>query len=103
MKQAAGLIILFLGLASRSMAAPRVVTVDCRVFPGLAEMDGNWAALKVAHDGRVYAGLACHGCDGHLVSYDPTTDRVTDLGDLTWLSGESALHGGPQLYLFYPW
>jgi hypothetical protein len=82
----------FSGLAQ----GQRPITVDFRVFPGLAEMDGNWAALKVAHDGRVYAGLACHGCDGHLVMYDPKADRVVDLGNLTRLSGESALHIGPQ-------
>ena len=77
-------------------SAGKIITVDYRIFPGLAEMDGNWAALKVAHDGKVYAGLACHGCDGHLVMYDPATDRVADLGNLTRLAGESNLRIGPQ-------
>ena len=76
--------------------AQKAVTVEHRVFPGLAEMDGNWAALKVAHDGKVYAGLACHGCDGHMVVFDPKADRVIDIGNLTQLAGESALHIGPQ-------
>jgi hypothetical protein len=79
-------------LAQRS----RVVRVDFRIFPGLAEMDGNWAALKAARDGKVYAGLACHGCDGHLVMYDSRDDRVVDLGNLTCLCAEAALHLGPQ-------
>jgi len=78
------------------IAGERRVTVDFRVFPGLAEMDGNWAALTVAHDGKVFAGLACHGCDGHLVMYDPKADQVTDLGNLTVLTGESNLHVGNQ-------
>ncbi len=76
--------------------AEKIVTLDYRIFPGLAEMDGNWAALTVAHDGKVYAGLACHGCDGHMVMYDPATDRVTDLGNLTRLAGEASLRIGPQ-------
>jgi len=72
------------------------VRVDHRVFPGLAEMDGNWAALLAASDGKVYAGLANHGGDGHLVYYDSKQDRVRDVGDLTTLCGESHLHRGPQ-------
>ncbi len=28
------------------------VRIDHRVFPGLAEMDGNWAALLAASDGK---------------------------------------------------
>jgi hypothetical protein len=80
----------------QAFCAEQIVTLDYRIFPGLAEMDGNWAALTVAHDGKVYAGLACHGCDGHLVMYDPATDRVTDLGNLTRLAGEANLRIGPQ-------
>ncbi len=90
------LLVFLLLLIPSTYAAQKVVTVDYRIFPGLAEMDGNWAALKVAHDGKVYAGLACHGCDGHLVYYDPQADRVTDVGGLTPLCGESGLHRGPQ-------
>jgi hypothetical protein len=92
---------LFVFFAGLSFALPvscaeKVVNIDFRVFPGLAEMDGNWAALKAASDGRVYAGLACHGCNGHLVMYDPKTDHVADIGDLTRLAGEASLHLGPQ-------
>jgi hypothetical protein len=87
---------LFFGTARSALCAEKIVTLDYRIFPGLAEMDGNWAALKVAHDGKVYVGLACHGCDGHMVMYDPKTDRVTDIGDLTLLAGESSPRIGPQ-------
>lgn len=59
-------------------------------------MDGNWAALLAASDGKVYAGLAYHGGDGHLVYYDSKTDRVVDVGNLTELTGESHLKRGPQ-------
>jgi len=89
-------IALCFGVVPSVFSAENIVTVDYRLFPGLAEMDGNWAALKVAHDGKVYAGLACHGCDGHMVMYDPAADRLTDLGDLTRLAGGSNLHIGPQ-------
>lgn len=59
-------------------------------------MDGNWAALLAASDGKVYAGLAYHGGDGHLVYYDSKADRVVDVGNLTELTGESQLKRGPQ-------
>jgi hypothetical protein len=78
-----------------SFAEP-VVTVDYRVFPGLAAMDGNWAALLAASDGKVYVGLACHGCNGHLVYFDPKVNRMVDVGDLNQLTGEDGLGVGPQ-------
>src|SRR6202020_2713976 len=83
-------------IAARFQASIKTITVDYRIFPGLATMDGNWAALKAGSDGKVYVGLACHGCNGHLVYYDPSKDRVVDVGDLTTLSGEDGLGLGPQ-------
>jgi hypothetical protein len=74
----------------------RTVRIDYRVFTGLEKMDGNWAALLAASDGKVYAGLAYHGGDGHLVYYDSKTDRVVDVGNLTELCGESLYKRGPQ-------
>jgi len=82
--------------AVTSIAQPRQVRVEAHVFPGLERMDGNWAALYAASDGKVYAGLAYHGGDGHLVYYDSNTGRMHDVGNLTELSGESALRRGPQ-------
>ena len=76
--------------------AEKSIRIDHRVFPGLHLMDGHWAALLAASDGKVYAGLAYHGGDGHLVYYDSKTDRVVDVGDLTELTGESHLKRGPQ-------
>lgn len=77
-------------------AQTRTVVVDYRIFDGIAEMDGNWAALLAGSDGKVYAGLACHGCSGHLVYYDSRTDHMVDVGDLNSLTGENGLGRGPQ-------
>lgn len=85
-----------LACVARTEAASKTVTVDYRLFPGLATMDGNWAALKAASDGKVYVGLACHGCDGHFVFYDSKADRMVDVGGLTKLTGEDGLGAGPQ-------
>lgn len=89
-------VLIIITLTASVIAAPKTVTVQYRFFPQLAQMDGNWAALKAASDGKVYVGLACHGCNGHLVFYDAKTDRMTDVGDLTRLTGESQLQIGPQ-------
>ena len=85
-----------LTFAIQAGAATKVSPVEFRLFPGLAEMDGNWAALLAASDGKVYVGLACHGCNGHLVFYDSKTDKMVDVGDLTRLCGENGLNLGPQ-------
>jgi len=76
--------------------AGTAVRIDHRVFPDLEEMDGNWAALLAASDGKVYAGLANHGGGGHLAWYDSKTGVMHDAGNLTELCGESALRRGPQ-------
>lgn len=94
MHRLAYLVVLFLLL--RASAATRTVEVDYKVFPGLAHADGNWSALFVGSDGKVYVGLAYHGGDGHLVFYDPKTDKVHDAGKLTPLCGEQSLKRGPQ-------
>ena len=83
-------------LAGAAMAAAPRVPLECRVFPGLADMDGNWSALFAASDGKVYAGLAHHGAGGHLVYYDSKTDRVVDVGNLNRITGQEFLLRGPQ-------
>ena len=86
-----------LASAAAVFAQPaKQVRVDHRFFPGLETMDGNWAALLAASDGKVYAGLANHGGGGHLVYYDSKTDRIQDVGDLNVLTGEAGLKRGPQ-------
>ncbi|MFN7999063.1 MAG: hypothetical protein U0Q18_35910 [Bryobacteraceae bacterium] len=88
--------VLFTAWLAASTAGTRTVRIGHHVFDGLPEMDGNWAALFAASDGKVYAGLAYHGADGHLVYYDSKTGRMHDAGNLTQLCGESNLRRGPQ-------
>lgn len=83
-------------LAARAGASSKTVTVEYRYFTGLAAMTGNWSALKAASDGKVYVGLACNGCDGHLVFFDSKKDRMVDVGNVTRLAGENGLDLGPQ-------
>jgi hypothetical protein len=89
------LTLLAAGVQESYSATPSLI-VEYRIFPGLAEMDGNWAALFAASDGKVYAGLACHGCSGHLVYFDSKKDKMIDVGDLNTLTGEQGLKIGPQ-------
>ena len=54
----------FAGAVVIAAAAEPAVRIDHRVFPGLHEMDGNWAALLAASDGKVYAGLPITAATG---------------------------------------
>jgi hypothetical protein len=90
------LVIALCVIAIRAQTPSKSITVDYRYFPGLATVDGNWAALKAASDGKVYVGLACHGCNGHLVYYDSASNKMVDVGDLARLTGEDGLGVGPQ-------
>lgn len=110
---------------ARADQSPRTVTIEGRFFPNLRTMNGNWAALKAANDGKVYAGLARHGCHGRLFSYEPSTDAYDVLGFVdvnrrpyyTWQAyvidamasgSDGTIYIGEderisKLYLFYPW
>ncbi len=85
----------FAALAGTAGAQSRP-RIDARFFTGLETMDGNWAALLAGSDGKVYAGLANHGGGGHLVYYDSKADRMVDVGDLNYLTGQAFLKRGPQ-------
>ncbi|HZP06975.1 MAG TPA: hypothetical protein VFB43_18900 [Terracidiphilus sp.] len=96
-RSAAGMLAIALCMIALQAQAPsKSITVDYRYFRGLATMDGNWAALKAASDGKVYVGLACHGCNGPLVYYDSASNKMVDVGDLARLTGEDGLGVGPQ-------
>ncbi|MFB3828724.1 MAG: hypothetical protein ACE15B_18290 [Bryobacteraceae bacterium] len=89
-------ILVLLAAALLPAQSPPRVSIHARFFPGLETMDGNWAALFYASDGKVYAGLANHGGSGHLVYYDSKTDRMHDAGSLNDLTGEAQSGRGPQ-------
>lgn len=91
--------VFFVCLALSAVAAAQDshrVPIEARFFTGLETMDGNWAALFAASDGKVYAGLANHGGGGHLVYYDSKTGRMVDAGNLDELTGEALVKRGPQ-------
>jgi hypothetical protein len=84
--------------AGAAFAAPSAKTVrlDHRVWPGFHHLDGNWAALLAASDGKVYTSFSYHGGDGRFLCYDSKADRALDLGNLTELCGEQHQRRGPQ-------
>ncbi len=46
-----GLALIILTSVAHAHAPPKIAVGDARYVPGLAKMDGNWAALKAASDG----------------------------------------------------
>jgi len=56
-------------------AAPKTVRLEHRIFPGFHYLDGNWAALLAASDGKVYTSFSHHGGDGRFLCYDSKSGR----------------------------
>ncbi len=47
-----------------------------------------WSALYVASNGKVYVGLCTHADSATVYEFDPATERMRQLANLTVLSGE---------------
>ena len=57
---------------------------------GFADAHDTYNGMGVGSDGRIYYILCSEKADvaGQMYAYDPATDRITHLGDLTEASGE---------------
>ncbi|MEN6603514.1 MAG: hypothetical protein ABFD86_13965, partial [Bryobacteraceae bacterium] len=60
--------------------------------------DDSYNAVTAASDGKIYYVICAHKIDlgAQMFSYDPATDKVTHLADLTEASGEKGLKTVPQ-------
>jgi len=70
-----------------------------RVFnSGFREAHDTYNALSMASDGNVYYALCSTSIDfgGKVFRYDPRTDKIIEIGDLTEMSGEKGLKTVPQ-------
>jgi len=47
-----------------------------------------WSALYVASNGKVYVGLCTHGDAANVYEFDPRTEMMTHLANITVLAGE---------------
>ena len=66
-----------------------VLTVQARRFTGGSKReDSMWSALYAAKSGKLYIGLCTHAEAGHFYEYDPATDKMNHVADLTVFKGE---------------
>ncbi|MFA7172929.1 MAG: hypothetical protein WC340_05865 [Kiritimatiellia bacterium] len=73
--------------------------LTARVFnSGFREAHDTYNALSIASDGNVYYVLCSTSIDfgGRVFRYDPRTDKITFVGDLTEFCGEKGLKTVPQ-------
>jgi len=84
------------GLALRAQEIKRLIA---RSFDSGFELsNGTFNGMLAASDGKIYYVLCAENIDtgGQMYSYDPATDKITHLGDLTEASGEKGLKAIPQ-------
>ena len=77
--------------------APKKLTVDS-FDSGFALSHATFNGMSAASDGKIYYVLCAGSIDtgAQMYSYDPATDKVRHLGDLTEASGEKDLKAIPQ-------
>ena len=79
------------------VAEPKHLTA--RVFnSGFALSNGTFNGMLAASDGKIYYVLCAPSIDtgAQMYSYDPATDKIVHLGDLTEASGEKGQKSIPQ-------
>ncbi|MCP5114914.1 MAG: hypothetical protein GY953_29130, partial [bacterium] len=72
--------------------------IACTFHSGFDLSHDTYNGLGVASDGKVYYILCAESPEtgGQMYSFDPATDRIEHLGDLTEASGEQGLKAIPQ-------
>lgn len=67
-------------------------------YSGFREAYGTWNAVSSASDGRIYYNLSSNtaGVSGKLYAFNPATEEIEYLGDLTEICGETERNAVPQ-------
>ena len=64
------------------------VTIQHYHFSKVHKDAQMWSALYVASNEKIYVGLCTHGDAANVYEFDPTTEKIRHLANLTVLSGE---------------
>lgn len=76
-------------------APPKQTTLAARIFhSGFAQAHDTYNGISAASDGKIYYVLSSERPDvaAQMYSYDPSTDQIRHLGDLTEACGEKGLN-----------
>ena len=65
-------------------------SVTCKYYPftGGNFERSHWSALMQASNGKIYVGVSTHGDAGYVYEFDPVTEKMTLLADITRLAEE---------------
>jgi len=65
-------------------------SVTCKFYPFTGgNLDrSHWSALLQASNGKIYVGISTHADAGYMYEFDPATEEMTLLADLTKLAEE---------------
>ena len=90
MKLVSSVLILLCALAQAIVAAetPQFVPVKHYRFSTVDKDAQMWSALYAASNGRIYVGLCTHADAANLYEFDPQTETMRHLANLTELNGE---------------
>ncbi|MEA1996113.1 MAG: hypothetical protein U9N45_00665 [Gemmatimonadota bacterium] len=66
----------------------KIAVVKRYRFPGSHREDSMWSALYGARSGKIYIGLCTHAEAAHFYEFDPATDSITHIADMTVVAGE---------------
>lgn len=69
-------------------SAPPFVPIKHYRFSTVDKDAQMWSALYIASNGKIYVGLCTHGDAANLYEFDPATETMRHLANLTVLSGE---------------
>jgi hypothetical protein len=75
-------------LISDFVIAQKTVIVDHYKFTGNHREESMWSALYGAKSGKIYIGLCTHAEAAHLYEFDPATETMKHIVDLTTLHNE---------------
>jgi len=74
------------------VAAVKTVTVQAHSFRGgSGREDSMWSGLYAARSGKLYIGLCTHAEAAHFYEFDPATQKMQHVADLTEFKGERGL------------
>lgn len=66
----------------------KYVYVETRDFPGGHKETSMYSGLYTASDGKLYIGLCTHAGPAHFYQYDPATDKMRHIANVSQFLGE---------------
>lgn len=75
-------------LSTAMAAESATVEVEAQSFPGNMKDDSMWSGVYTAKSGKIYIGLCTHADTSNFYEFDPATETMTHIADLSTFKGE---------------